>query len=659
MPTVSQFLKQKKLVRQLRRSAVPLSLVGLFAAAYPAPVLAQLEASLTEKHNIVKVSSNGVVFADAITKQALGRGNTIVTGARSRAGVTFSDKSVLRINESSRVVVTTGTRQRDANFPNTGSRVFGNFNGPGRFRGKNALCAVRGTKVEMDVKEDKDVVRCFDGEAIVAGNGVRLITGRVTRGGALNILSEDLANSNENWEGAKFIFLSGVNKDQNRLVSQFNPQNGTVVFNAAFGQAAQVGDFFMIITPNDARYVMLTKNTETYVPNSIGATPVEPYPTEPLEWAGGSEMNYIHAPMVGNQQTYRNGFFFERSRMDRYYLETSQKASQGFGTDAPGIQVFHPRGSGTDNGGDGNLNVGLGNNSTPGTGNLGLGVGNPNPNETGDLIVEIGPGGTGQGGQPGGGRAAFVVPRPPQIGGFGFTTRGSDAYAVYARAGAAIPGGLFFRTGGRIGNIDRRTESEIDELLLRYRSKGFGDVQVGRFRWFAGPSSNSNLGSFLSFTTVDGILWQAPPIGSGTLQLAWLDKINPLSGPRVGGYAARFTTSIGTGYLGFSLLTTAQKTVGGAADFAYQIIPQRLEVYGEWGVDTAHQTVYSIGLYFPELFQSNKIDLSAEFSHRGGFGNGFDLTLYYPVGRKLYLLGSLSKLGARSWTPGAGVQLRF
>ena len=251
-----------------------------------------------------------------------------------------------------------------------------------------------------------------------------------------------------------------------------------------------------------------------------------------------------------------------------------------------------------------------------------------------------------------------IFPRVPEFGAVGFATSGSDTALAYANDSAVI-GSVYMRVGGRLGTLDRRGDNQLDELLLRYRNRHLGDIQVGRFHWLPGPVSNGQLGRLLSFSSSDGVLWDLPGTGSADIQLAWFDKLNPLSNPNVSGYSARLALPVRTGQLAFTTLATSQRTVGGTADFVFPILPQRLEIYGEGGVDTAHQTVYAAGLFFPQLFHKFRADLALELSYRGHFGHSVDMALHLPFGRYASGLLTLSKPGAGGWRPSIGLQARY
>jgi hypothetical protein len=82
-------------------------------------------------------------------------GDSVRTGARSAAGVTFGDGTTLRIGELSEVTVRPG-RFHDVRLA-SGS-VFGDFKGPGRVSGRYAVAAVRGTKVLVTTVGNSNVI---------------------------------------------------------------------------------------------------------------------------------------------------------------------------------------------------------------------------------------------------------------------------------------------------------------------------------------------------------------------------------------------------------------------------------------------------------------------------------------------------------------------
>lgn len=616
------------------------------------PSEAQLSARLTEKKNVVKFSRNDRDFLDAPLQQPLDRGYFLVTGLRSMAGVLFSDNSYLRVNESSKVIVTAGSRQRDVSIQGKNSAVYGKYNGPGRVVGQQALCAVRGTEFELQVLNDRDVIRCFGPQThqvLVTNKANALITGRVTTAGAGQFASADLIGNTENWIGGKLEFLVGAGGRQTRTVSAFDPVTGTLTLNAPLPNANNLNDWFYIINPPNVKVVVLEQNMETYLSHVQGAEPVDAYPTEPKEFAGGDALAFMNEPLHGDNQSHLTGFFLDRSRQANYQIDNARNAGQGYGNYAPGIQItsFQRNTGGGEIPGHqtGNLGVDVGSTGGSGNGNLNVSIGGGSPSGVGGLVINTREG-----------RAIF--PRVPEFGGVGFSTRGSDTALAYANDSVVV-GGVYMRVGGRIGTLDQHSDNQLDELLLRYRNRHFGDIQVGRFHWLPGPVSNGQLGRLISFTSSDGVLWDLPTSGSVAVQVAWFDKLQALSTPNVSGYSARVGIPIKTGQLAFTALTTSQRTLGGTADFVYPILPQKLEIYGEGGIDTAHQTVYAAGLYFPQLFHKYRADFSVELSYRGHFGHSVDMALHVPFGKHITALATLSKPGPGSWRPGIGLQARF
>lgn len=612
---------------------------------------AQLNAKLEAIRNYVKVSKNGgSSFLEAHQNDALDRGHVVVTYRASKADVRFSDKSLITIAELSRVVINTVGRQRDAKLstdkdsPKT--RAYGDYHGPGRFLGKHALCAVRGTQFEMILEPTKDIVRCFSGEIIVTSVANQLITGKVGTSGPQQISSDELVDNDEDWSAGKLVFLAGPNKGQELRVVNFNAATGTATLNAPLRNPNDLGSPFFIIRSPDAPYVILHKNEETNVADLAGAAPVTPYPTQTLYFAGGEEFTYTQEPIAGKQELYLQSFSQDERNNALYHLNLLNDGTQEYGSYAPGIQITRsirrrPNG----------LNLGLGNTNGLGNGSVNVGIGNGNGNGSGNLIVNIGP--PKRSVQTGG-----LFLNNPHVGDAAFTANGSDGNFFYANE-SAVFGKVFMSVGGRFGTLDRHSDNQLDQLMLRYRDRKLGDIQAGRFHWFAGPATNSLLGKFISFSTSDGILWNLPTNSTTHVQLAWFDKINPLEGPRIGGYAARVAFPASLGQVAFSTMTTGQKTIGGAMDVEYPLIPHRLQFYGEGGVDTSHSTMYSLGLFLPQLLQKYNATLALEYAYRGGFGNAIALDLHLPVTRYLQGILVFSKEGAQSFRPSVGVQVQF
>ncbi len=627
------------------------------------PASAQLRGELTSLLNVVK-SRSGVsaAYSDARLNQTLNTGDGIRTGSRSKAQVTFSDKSILRVNELSDVVVRPGYGQRDVNIDS--GRVYGDLKGPGRFRGRYAVAAVRGTKLEMDVRKDVTIVRVFEGTVIVTGANVQVITGTISVGGLNSFISINLIGSDESWLGARVDLTDGSGSGQTRTVTAFDPATGTITFNAPLNVPTDATTHFVLITPNNAKFVTVRAGFQTTVPNLVGGSPSDPVPTEPLAFAGGDEVGWMNDGFDGgNQITYRFGDIYRRFRQDNYELDTAFFATQQYGTNAPGItdvpspSFSGPTGGintgigGTNNPG-GSVGVGIGGTNNPG-GTVGVGIGGPPP--TGGVGVGVGNGGP-TGGLIVGTRASGLFPQVPQIGGAGFASRTSSGIG-YANTGAVL-GPVFVRAGVRLGTLGDQHEFSVDELMMRYHHERYGDVQAGRFHWFPSPLSNSELGALVSFTTSDGILYQAP-FKTDKVQLAWFNRLNTTVGPAVSGWAGRLTAPMRTGRVGASLLSTSQGSLGFSGDLGIPVVVNKLEFYGELGRDTSHQGFYGLGLYFPGILQRYHADLSLEYAYRGFYGSAVNLALHLPIGRHVTTLLTLSKPGAHSMEPGFGLQAHF
>jgi hypothetical protein len=133
-------------ITDLHQHAFILSLAAVIILV-PAKVRAEPTGHITASINQVfaRSGATGQSIAGKVGV-ALLTGDSIRTGPRSSAVITFTDGSVLRLGELTEITVR-GTRVHDISL-NSGS-VLGSFTGSARIRGRFAVAAVRGTKIGM------------------------------------------------------------------------------------------------------------------------------------------------------------------------------------------------------------------------------------------------------------------------------------------------------------------------------------------------------------------------------------------------------------------------------------------------------------------------------------------------------------------------------
>ena len=640
---------------------------------------AQLQGSIASILNIVITRRGAAPFHNAVLKEPLATGDNIRTGDRSKTSVLFSDKSLLKINALSDIVIRAGINQRDVDI--SAGRVYGDMKGPGRFRGRYATAAIRGTKLEVEETPTRTIVRCFEGSVVVIPTTAQALAGSVTLGRIPDFQSNSLIGVTDNLIGARVDIVEGTQKGQTRLITNFDPATGTITVNQPYPGPTDTTSRYVIVNPPNTPYVILRAGFETYVSNTVGV-PVQPYPTAPLEFLGGDELAWTEDGFAGNQQQHLTGFIHDAFRQRYFELDDERDTSQLYGGLAPSVQRAPTRQ--VTGGGSGGVDTGVGGQSggvSTGvggqTGGAGAGIGGQTGGVSGGVGGQTGGVGGGIGGQTGGigggvggqtggigitiGPDRNVFFKPPELGGAAFSTGGSDSALGYARASAVVDR-VFVRVSGRVGFLSRHDGTDIDEGLLRYRDHRIGDIQVGRFHWFPGPVSNSELGRLISFTTVDGALWRLPTGGeSNIVQLGYFARINSLRGPRVGGYTARWSLPLAQGRYGGSILgsTLRGSGLGYSGDIVYPVLPQKLELYGEAGQDTLAKGFYAVGAYFPQLLNHLKVDASIEYSYHAAWGGSLDMNIHFPLTRQFGGLVTLSKPGARTLLPGVGITATY
>ncbi|HLK59213.1 MAG TPA: FecR domain-containing protein [Chthonomonadaceae bacterium] len=660
--------------RTIGATTIGLTCLGGATAAY---AQGQAQPTVSSIYQFVKArGQNSPSFDSVHLGSSLQEGSRLQTGIASKTEITYPDKSTLRLNEQTDIELQSPQGQRDVVMQR--GAVFGRFHGAARFRGRFAMGTVQGDNTTIEVIEDgtRTVIRCYTGIAIITGAGA---TAMVVPHSETRMASD-----------------TGAAEDE-RVVEAFDPQTGKLTEGADVPKAKNAS--FIVVQPANAKFVTLHAGEETYATRDHG--PVTPYKTQPLEFAGGDERPWMLDNYNGDQQVFHFGFAYDDYRDYYYELDAARDAAAPWGLTTPGIQpppqfngnikIFGiPPGSlntgvgnGNPNSPGGNVGVGVGN-GNPGSpgGNVGVGIGNGNPNHPGGGVgVGIGNGnpnqpggnvgvgiGNGNPNQPGGnlqviiGRAATrstdFFPNMPQVGGVFYTTTYSNSAFTYARASAVL-GPFYLRVGGRIGYLDHEHDTSAEEFVLRYRSLQYGDIMAGRFHWYPGPVSNGQLGKLINFTTANGIIVQNPVGQSTRVQLTWMDKIDPINNPGVGGYAGYVTFPERQGRIGGSILTTSQQTVGYSFHYDTPVVLHHLEMYTEAGKDTAHHDFYTVGAFFPGLFQHHRLDVSLEYAFRGSYGDSWDLDVHYPFHRYGAGLFTLTKAGGASFRPGIGLQLQF
>lgn len=292
---------------------------------------------------------------------------------------------------------------------------------------------------------------------------------------------------------------------------------------------------------------------------------------------------------------------------------------------------------------------------------------------------------------PGGG----VVPSAPTTGNLDVTVRSRQA--MLDTAGLALTSdarprrivGVQLRPRGTVGNLfysvsalpitdtAGTTRTRWTEGYLAYKDERTGTIRVGR-QWFSpSPVTASLTGQLIINDIADAVSWQQT-FGHTQVNLAYLYDAEPFTkGQRQGGYL-RLSYPVRGGYVGISTLKMRGATTGYALDFSQPIIANELELYGELGQGFARDpanpdrlrrgSFYTIGLYFPGLYQRYGTDLFVEYTKapRGAPANNlFSVRAFYDIlpGLKLVFIGQRRGKGVRDsgndWTVGLIYTTKF
>ena len=217
-------------------------------------------------------------------------GDSVRTGPRSAATLTYDDGTTFRMGELSEITIGQGNL-RDVHLK-SGS-VFGTFNGPGRISGRYAVAAVRGTRVAMFEGADGDRVETYeDGPGshmvTVAAAGVGLVACAVTTVNGKLVQCDDLVGSPDNWNGARFDFVVGSARHEGRVLA-FDPHTGTLTLVAPPDNGIGPGTPFTLVNPPETVLQELLPGLMSHVGSFTNARPTRPSVAPKQMFAGGQE----------------------------------------------------------------------------------------------------------------------------------------------------------------------------------------------------------------------------------------------------------------------------------------------------------------------------------------------------------------------------------
>ncbi|MEJ7612734.1 MAG: FecR family protein [Candidatus Fervidibacter sacchari] len=230
-------------------------------------------------------------------------------------------------------------------------------------------------------------------------------------------------------------------------------------------------------------------------------------------------------------------------------------------------------------------------------------------------------------------------PTPPQTGGlevnvrsrqFGLEATGlsltSDRrprtlYGVRLRP-SGTTGPFFFALSWQPVNIAGTTRSRWTETYITYKDERFGTFRIGR-QWLSQSPVNATLvGKLLISDIADAVSWQHR-FGATNVTIAYLydgqPDLNKFFGKPAGGrrqgFYLRLAQPVLRGVVGLSTMKVRSGTVGYALDLSLPILPNEVDIYGEIGRNSLQRSnFYTIGLYFPGLYQRYDTDLFIEYT---------------------------------------------
>lgn len=234
---------------------------------------------------------------------------------------------------------------------------------------------------------------------------------------------------------------------------------------------------------------------------------------------------------------------------------------------------------------------------------------------------------------------------------------------LYKRDGSRATYGLRFAGSGLYNDVfwqfalspqtlfDGHTDVDVSDAFTVFRNPDtFGEITLGRQRFLKGPVQNVTTGTLITQEIMDAVTW-SPPIRRDprwSLDLSLIQDAFPFDvGGNQGGYHIRAAYSDQGGVVGFNLLRvnavpvspSGRMRIGVTVDASIPLLPEKLDMYGEFGSDIFGENLRTFGWYFPHLYDKYNIDAYLETTKRMGPAPGITvLRMYYNIGTKFTAL---------------------
>jgi hypothetical protein len=660
-------------------------LAALALLSLAQPVRAQGVASVNAIVRVVKTAAPGTTaFGDARLGTALPPGARVRTGGRSAAGVAFPNKSELRIDELSEVIISGATR---TDVRVLGGRVLADYTRPGTVTGARATAAVRGTKIIYFENPEKDTayVRCYEGVAYVTGPGVDLAAGNAAMTSPTTLVDPTLIDDTRNWVGKTIRVLEGPNKGQQRTVTAFDPRTGTLTLDQPLGaeaklrQAGGPGVAYLLSSDSQADVVEIVSGEGVTV---HGGRISDTYLIAPLNFAEGERYPWFIELQNGVvTRTFPGTLSHQRVEDVDFPAREGINAADGSpnfgsqqvleGTGQLVVIIHPPTGS---PGGRGlrlqSLQSMLAPAGAAGGSSLAALAGSPVLAALGVSMLRQEKGDQGgKGGEGGGGGderfSGRVVGSPEANPGKGvwfrfepFGIGGTDGHAEGLRVRAqSVINPLYLEFGGRAEDLDGDFRAQLSDGLAHARARSF-EAMAGRQHLFLGPVNNSDIARLLGTETVDAVILKTRIPGRYQQFGGYIWNTSPLfSGGYSGGYA-RGEALIGEGLFGWQLLSAnvAGSFLGWQADASYPVVRNTLDLYAQGGRDPFNNTLVAAGIYLSGLYQRTGVDAFAEYGMREHFFDRTQLRLRKTFAKNLFIFTFVEKQIDGPWNGGGGFE---
>ncbi len=235
----------------------------------------------------------------------------------------------------------------------------------------------------------------------------------------------------------------------------------------------------------------------------------------------------------------------------------------------------------------------------------------------------------------------------------------NDSMAGLRLRPTAIVGDWYLELGATTWNdFEGNWHTHLSEGFAAIRPKD-SEITIGRQHFLEGPVNNADLGTIIGFDTIDAIRWRRQLNERWSVDVGLVQDYLPFTNKDLSGHFVRLQSNVDEGMFGFNWVRESGNASAYSIDASLPAVPGVIDLYGEFGCNSARRHVETWGIYLPGLYQEHDIDLFIERASRSGEATLHSLVAYKEISDDVTGVLLLQKSSGTPWGISVGGMLEF